>query len=141
MAQTEKNAVQFAFDLVSPERKLVSDHVWQVVVPGSMGDLGVRAGHMSLVVSLRPGIVEITRHNASTDIEKFFVAGGFADINAQQCTILAEEAVPVQNLKIDVLESQLQKLQEQLAISDQDSEKTRLRERIEIVQTMISAVA
>ena len=52
-------AEKFSFELVSPEKILVSEPAWQVVIPGEEGYFGVRAGHMSLIAAIRPGVVEV----------------------------------------------------------------------------------
>src|SRR5690242_3392329 len=87
----------FNFELVSPEKILVSEPAWQVVVPGEEGYFGVRAGHMSLIAAIRPGVVEVWANEASAP-QKIFIAGGFADVTANNCSILAEQAVNVNEI-------------------------------------------
>ena len=100
MSDTANNT--FHFELVSPAKKLIEEPAFQVVLPGEAGDVGVRKGHASLVVSARPGVVEILRAQNGTP-ERLFIAGGFADITAEQTTLLAEEAIPVAELDRDLL--------------------------------------
>ena len=50
----------FKFELVSPERVLMSEDVEQVVVPGADGDFAVLAGHAPFVSTLRPGVLDVT---------------------------------------------------------------------------------
>ena len=92
MANAEPNS--FNFELVSPEEKLMSEPAWQVTIPGFEGDFGVRAGHSSLVASIRPGIVEVISKQGDAP-KKIKVQGGFADVTSTNCTILAEEAETV----------------------------------------------
>jgi len=86
-----EQAKHFDFELVSPERRLMSEKAWQVKIPGYEGDFGVRANHAALVASIRPGVVEVfaNENDAPTKIR---VEGGFADVTATSCTILAEQA-------------------------------------------------
>ena len=84
------------FDLVSPERLLVSAEVDQVDVPGSEGDFGVFANHAPVMTSLRPGVLTVLSQGKQGD--KFFVRGGFAEVTAQGLTVLAEEAMPLADL-------------------------------------------
>lgn len=130
---------QFNFELVSPDKKLISETAWQVTLPGQEGDVGVRAGHMALVVAMRPGVVEVIREENGA-VEKLFVAGGFADIAQHHCTILAEQAIPVANLNTEKLEQELSNLNDDLKIADSDLQKTRLQNRQLIVQSMLDAV-
>ena len=84
------------FELVSPERLLLAEDVEMVVVPGAEGDFGVLAGHAPLVSALRPGVIG-TWEGDSVD-KRIFVAGGFAEVTGERCTVLAEEAVPVDEI-------------------------------------------
>src|SRR2546423_11265973 len=81
----------FHFDLVSPEKLLFSGDVDQVDVPGSEGDFGVLAGHAPFVTTVRPGIVTIFREGGAL---KVVINGGFAEVNPQGLTVLADMAVP-----------------------------------------------
>lgn len=129
----------FNFELVSPEQKLISETAYQVSIPGEEGDVGVRAGHMALVMSVRPGVVEVIRTQGG-EKEKIFIAGGFADISQTNCTVLAEEAVPLSALKAEALQNELTRLNEDMTYAETAEEKTRLTKRITIVSAMLSAV-
>ena len=85
-------AEPFQFDLVSPERLLMSEPVDQVVVPGSEGYFTVLKDHAPFMSTLKPGVVEVTRGG---DNERIFVRGGFADVSVEGLTILAEQAIPL----------------------------------------------
>src|SRR5690606_20214650 len=93
MAEAQK----FNFELVSPEKVLMSEPAWQVVIPGEEGYFGVRAGHMSLIAAIKPGVVEVYKAEGATP-EKIFIAGGFADVTATNCSVLAEQAVNVNEI-------------------------------------------
>lgn len=129
----------FNFELVSPEQKLISEEAYQVTIPGEEGDVGVRAGHMALVMSVRPGVVEVIRSEGGAK-EKIFIAGGFADVSQTNCTVLAEEAVPVANLNGDKLAVEMQSLTERLAVADSEGDKVLLQKKIRIVSAMLDAI-
>ncbi|CAN1539642.1 AtpC F0F1-type ATP synthase, epsilon subunit (mitochondrial delta subunit) [Caulobacteraceae bacterium] len=78
------------FSLVAPEREVFSGEVDRVDAPGAEGDVGVLAGHAPFMTALREGVVVIHDGSASRTFE---IQGGFADVNAQGLTILAEHAV------------------------------------------------
>ena len=118
MTETVNNT--FQFELVSPAKKLAETPAYQVIVPGQDGDLGVRKGHASFVVSVRPGVVEILKSEGDTP-ERIFVAGGFADVSAENCTILAEEAIPVEDLNIDEINAEITAVEEKLSADDANS--------------------
>lgn len=80
------------FDLVSPERNLMSVAVREVRLPGSEGDLTAMPGHAPAIVNLRPGVVTvIAADGAETE---FAVTGGFVEINNEGVTLLAERGMP-----------------------------------------------
>src|SRR6185295_4530558 len=84
------------FDLVSPEQLLVSDDVESVVVPGGEGYFTVFARHAPLMSTLKPGLLEVK--GLSGAVQKFFVRGGFADVNPAGLTILADQVIPLDEL-------------------------------------------
>ena len=100
------------FDLVSPERLLVSETVESVVMPGSEGYLTVLAGHAPLMTTLKPGVVEV-RDEAGA-VRRIFVRGGFADVNGAGLTILADEAIRVEDLDSAALDRQIAAAEESL---------------------------
>lgn len=105
------------FELVSPEKLLLSVDVDMVVVPGVEGDFGVLINHAPVVTSLRTGILEV--HNES-EIKRLLVRGGFAEVNPQGLTILAEEATPLDEVKRDQLEAALKDAEEDVADAKDD---------------------
>ena len=76
------------FDLVSPEKSLVSFPVREVRMPGSDGDLTVMPGHAPVIISLRPGMVTVV--DAQGAATEFAVTGGFAEVNNESVSLLAE---------------------------------------------------
>ncbi|PZP57232.1 MAG: ATP synthase F1 subunit epsilon [Micavibrio aeruginosavorus] len=131
---------QFNFELVSPEEKLISESAFQVTIPGQEGDVGVRAGHMSLVISMRPGVVTIQREENSV-AEKIFIAGGFADIGQDHVTVLAEEAIPVANLSREKLEAELRDLEDDIKMADNDADIARIQNKKALVGVMLLSLA
>jgi F-type H+-transporting ATPase subunit epsilon len=98
------------FELVSPERLLLSEAVDMVVVPGTEGNFGVLAGHSLLISTVRPGVIDVYEGS-----ERIFVSGGFAEVTAERCTVLADEAVPLSSLDAATVEAELRTLEGALA--------------------------
>ncbi|MGE0457484.1 MAG: F0F1 ATP synthase subunit epsilon [Bauldia sp.] len=111
----------FQFDLVSPERLLMSEKASQVVVPGSEGQFTVLIGHAPVMTTLRPGIVDITL--AAGKRERIFVRGGFADVNADGLTILAENAVPLGELTGELIGGLIQEAEQEAAAAKDETLK------------------
>jgi len=129
----------FDFELVSPEKKLMSEKAWQVTIPGEMGNFGVRAGHSSLVSSIRPGVVEIVSNEGDAPI-KIFIAGGFADVTATNCTILAEQATMLSELNQDVIVETISTLESKLAATNDNVEKVRYTRELKLEKAKLTAV-
>ena len=130
----------FNFELVSPEQKLMSREVAKVVIPGEEGDFGVLANHASLVATVRPGIVLVYEQMDSAPM-KIFVAGGFADVSAANCTLLAEEAAPVEDLNQSELQAQLTELNNTIEKTEDKGDKARLYKQQQIVTAKLDAIS
>jgi F-type H+-transporting ATPase subunit epsilon len=102
----------FPFELVSPTRLLFSGEVEQVDVPGAEGDFGVLAGHAPLVSTLRPGVLSIRN---GSEVERLFVSNGFAEVNAKGLTVLAETAVPLDEIDRDAFAAAIREAEEAVA--------------------------
>lgn len=98
----------FQLDLVAPERKLASLEATSVHLPGQMGDMTVGAGHAATMTTIRPGVVTIT---TATGTEEHVVIGGFADISPERVTILAERALPRDEMSQEILDAEVEKAQ------------------------------
>jgi F-type H+-transporting ATPase subunit epsilon len=83
-------------EIVSPEKLLLSRPVDMVVIPASEGDMGVLEGHAPMIVMLRGGLIALYEGDRVTDT--LFVAGGFAEVTPERCTVLANEVSPVAGL-------------------------------------------
>ena len=79
------------FELVTPEKLVMSEDVYMVVVPGTEGEFGVLAGHAPFMSTLRDGDLAVYRA-AGAAPEKIPVSGGFAEVSDRGLTVLAESA-------------------------------------------------
>jgi F-type H+-transporting ATPase subunit epsilon len=98
-------AGRVAFELVTPERLLVSEPVEMVVVPGTEGNFGVLPGHAPLISTIRPGMIEIYEGQSVT--RRIFVVSGIAEVTPERCTVLADEAVSPDTLDRSAVEADL----------------------------------
>ena len=125
------------FDLVSPERLLLSDDVDMVTLPGTEGYMGVLAGHAPLVSTLRPGVIEV-KGGREGDV-RLFVRGGFAEIDAKKVVVLAEEAIPMADFDIAALDQRIQDTEEDLVAAKTDAERTRVAEQLDHLRQLRAA--
>ncbi|HEV2263448.1 MAG TPA: ATP synthase F1 subunit epsilon [Stellaceae bacterium] len=95
------------FELVSPEKLLLSEDVAMVVVPGGEGNFGVLPGHSLLISTVRPGIIDVYADDQRSVSQRIFVSGGFAEVTAERCTVLADEALPVSEIDRAATEAEI----------------------------------
>jgi len=126
------------FELVSPQRLVKSQSVGMVVVPCSEGDIGVLPGHTPLIGTVRPGVVDI--HEDGKVSESIFVSGGFVEVTAERCTLLAEEATAVGDLKQDAAQARLDAGKTALEKATSDVEKSNAEADIKTAEAMLAAM-
>jgi F-type H+-transporting ATPase subunit epsilon len=126
------------FELVSPERLLFSGDVVEVDIPGTEGDMGILPGHAPVLSTLRPGVVTVTKEGGGK--ERIFVRGGFAEVNPQGLTVLAEVAVPVAELHADLLAQQVKDAQEDVSDAQDDETRRRAQENLDHLLALQSAL-
>jgi F-type H+-transporting ATPase subunit epsilon len=102
-------AERVQFELVTPERLLLSEMVEMVVVPGTEGNFGVLPGHAPLISSIRPGTIDIYEGQSVT--RRIFIVSGIAEVTPELCTVLADEALPPEELDRGAIEAELQTIQ------------------------------
>lgn len=125
------------FDLVSPERLLISAEVEQVDVPGSEGDFGVLANHAPVMTALRPGLLTITSQGKP---ERFFVRGGFAEVTPRGLTVLAEEAMSLSELDKPALEQRIKNAEEDVADAKDNDSRQRAQETLDKLRELLTAI-
>ena len=126
------------FDLVSPERMLLSEDVDMVTLPGAEGYFGVLAGHAPVISSLRPGVIEVT--GGTTPNLRLFVRGGFAEVDAKKVIVLAEEAIPMADFDVAALDRRIADTEEDLAIAKTDAERARVSEQLDHLRQLRAAL-
>ena len=118
----------FAFELVSPERILFSGEVDQVVVPGTEGDFAVLKDHAPMMSSLRAAVLTIDASGKST--QRMFIRGGFADVSLNGLTVLAEQAIPVEEVTPDTLHAEAEIAQAEFDKATTDEARRAATERL-----------
>jgi F-type H+-transporting ATPase subunit epsilon len=122
----------FHFDLVSPEQLVFSGEVEHVVVPGTEGEFGVLAGHAPVVAMLKPGILRILGPNE----QRILVVGGFAEVSSEGLTVLADRAVPVDQVDPAVLAGEIKDAEEDVADARDDAARDKLQLKLDQLRTV-----
>ncbi len=118
----------FVFELVSPERLLFSGQVQQVVVPGTEGDFAVLKDHAPVMSTLRPGVAVITDDTGK--VQRLFVRGGFAEVSPGGLTILAEQALPVEEITDDVIANEVKTAEREFEDAQTDEARRLAAEKL-----------
>ena len=119
----------FKFDLVSPERLLVSENVEQVIIPATEGEMTVLANHAPVMTTIKPGVVTVKP--AAGPERRFVVFGGFADILPSGCTLLAEEAIALEDARRADLEIRITSARETLTTITDDAGRIKVQTFVE----------
>jgi F-type H+-transporting ATPase subunit epsilon len=127
----------FHFELVSPERLLFAGDVEAVVVPATEGQFTVLKDHAPTMATLKPGVVEVDMAGGK---QRLFVRGGFADVSATGLTILAEQAIPVEELDAARIEAEIKNAEEDLADAQNDQTRRVASEKIAQLQEVRAAL-
>jgi F-type H+-transporting ATPase subunit epsilon len=123
------------FELVSPERLLLSEEVEMVVVPGTEGDFGVLPRHTPMISTVRPGVIRV--FEKGTVKENIFVAGGFAEVTPERCTVLADHALPVAEIDRAAVERELADAREDLADAEDESARKAAEKAVAVAEAML----
>ncbi len=136
MADTMTDTVDF--ELVSPTRLVFSEAVEMVVVPGTEGDFGVLPGHTPLIATVRSGVIDV--HQGGKVSKRLFVEGGFAEATAERCTVLAQLALPVEELDPAEAEKRLQAAHNALDELGAEDEREAAERELRAAQAMADAI-
>ena len=126
------------FELVSPERLLISEAVEMVVVPGTEGDFGVLTGHAAMVSAIRPGVIAVFENGAVS--ERIFVSGGFAEVTPERCTVLADDAEAVDELDRESLEKSLTGLRDDIGSAGDEAGKQAAEAALAVAEAKLAAL-
>ena len=128
----------FKFELVSPERLLVSGEVEQVLVPGAEGDMTVLAHHAPVLTTLRPGLLDIGLPGG--EHQRFFIRGGFAEIGPSGLTVLAETAIDLVELDAGQLAQTVRDAEEDVADAPEGAVRDRAQTKLDHLRQVQAAL-
>jgi F-type H+-transporting ATPase subunit epsilon len=126
------------FELVSPEKVLFSGPVTSVTVPSADGEMTVFAGHAPVMAVLKPGVIAVDEGKGAP--VRLYVRGGFADVAAGAVTILAEQAIPLAELKPDTLAGEIRNAEEDVADASTPAAKASAQERMNQLRELQKAL-
>ncbi|WP_321343469.1 F0F1 ATP synthase subunit epsilon [Breoghania sp.] len=132
-------AEPFQFELVSPERLLISEAVNEVIVPGTEGDFGVLKDHAPFMSTIRPGFITVKHTDGK--VSKLYVIGGFADVNAKGLTVLAEAAKPLADISAEDVASKIRDTEEDYADAQDPVKRQAAADKLTDLRNLQEALA
>ncbi len=130
-------ADKVAFELVSPDRLLMSVEADAVAMPGMEGDFGVLPGHAPLISALRAGIIEV--EGGSEGPDRIYIAGGFAEVAADKLVVLAEEAEIVADMDRSAIEQLIERANDELSGAEEGEPRRLAEGKVGVLQEMLGA--
>lgn len=131
-------AETFKFELVSPEKVLVSADVAEVLVPGSEGDFTVLPLHAPVIALLRPGVLRIPGMDRGLD--EIYVRGGLADVGPDRLTVLSEQVIPLAQLDRATIAQEIKNAEEDLADAQDEHKKRQAEDMLERLRSLGEAL-
>jgi F-type H+-transporting ATPase subunit epsilon len=128
-----------AFELVSPEKLLISRQVDMVVVPGEEGDFGVLPGHASVIAGLRDWVLEI--HDGGEVSDRLFLSRGFAEVTPERCTVLAEEALLLSDIDSAGAEASVTRAERALEDAGDNEARAEAETKLTRAQALVEALS
>ena len=129
-----------ALEIVSPEKLLLSRPVDMAVLPAAEGDMGVLPGHSPIILTLRGGMISLYENNAI--VERFYVAGGFAEVTPERCTVLATEVIPAAELSTATAEKRVAEAEAAYAAAEQNEAALQIvLDRVQSARAMLEAAS
>ncbi|MEJ8475190.1 F0F1 ATP synthase subunit epsilon [Roseibium algae] len=128
----------FQFELVSPERQLLSEQVLEVIVPGTEGEFGVLKNHSPFMSTIKPGILKVRGEDGK--LNEYFVRGGFADVANSGLTVLAEQAIPVADINSDDLAQHIKDAEEDVADAKDPEVKQKAEQTLAQLREVVEAL-
>ena len=128
------------FELVAPERLLLSTPVSMVVVPGAEGDFAAMPGHSAFISGIRTGIIDVYENDTTSIDRRIFVSGGFAEVTPERCTVLADEAIALEGADRAAADQRMKAAQEAMADAGSDSERNAAAAEVAVAEALLAAI-
>ncbi|MDE3116556.1 MAG: F0F1 ATP synthase subunit epsilon [Pseudomonadota bacterium] len=126
------------FDLVSPERLLLSEEAEMVTLPGADGYFGVLPGHAPVISTLKPGVIEVQGGPAGN--ARYFVSAGFAEVTASRLTVLAEDVIAVNTVDAATLDKKIADADEDILQARTDAARAKAVATLDTLKQLRAAL-
>ncbi len=122
-------------EIVTPERKVLSEAVDAVTIPTTSGELGILTNHAPLISSLKSGILSFSKSGST---EKMVVSGGFVEVSANNVSVLADIAERADEIDVEAARSEREAVEKALGAWKGSEEEFEVEnERLEKAQARL----
>ena len=127
----------FKLEVITPLKKVLESEVERVILRTSEGDMGILANHAPLVAELAVGEMKIKFNGIE---ERFFVAGGFLEISKDRTLVLADEAINIKDINVEVARKEAELAKQKLAKLKEDRDIAVTQKALESALTKVGMV-
>jgi F-type H+-transporting ATPase subunit epsilon len=115
-------------EIVTPEKKVLTETVDAVTVPTASGEVGILQNHAPLISALKAGILSYTKSGA---IERMVIAGGFLEVSQNNVSVLADTAERAEEIDVEAARIERESVERELSAwkgteEELETEKARL---------------
>lgn len=134
--------MKFKLDIITPGKQIYSGDVEMAVLPGEAGEMGVLAGHAPVITTLQPGsVLNVYESDMNNISDRFFIYGGFAEVNQQNISVLATEVDDISKITKQEVEERISKAEVKAKLAENDFDKSRAEEAIELNKSLLEKLA
>jgi len=127
----------FKLEVITPLKKVLEMEVERVILRTSEGDMGILAKHAPLVAELAVGEMKI---KTDAGEERFFVAGGFLEVSRDRTLVLADEAININDIDVEVARKEAEFAKQKLAKLKEDRDIAVTQKALESALTKVGMV-
>jgi F-type H+-transporting ATPase subunit epsilon len=98
-------------EIVTPEARVYADTIDTVVIPTTTGEIGILSGHIPLLTQIEHGELRVTKNGVTTLLA---VSGGFAQVEGDRVSVLAEHAITEEKIDEHAVEAALKRAEAEL---------------------------
>ena len=110
---------RFNLQVITPDRTVLSAPAYAVVLPGTVGELGVLPGHAPFFSTLKIGAMRVSSESGG-ETELLAISGGFVDVRGNEVVVLTPSAERAEEIDVSRAEAAARRAEERLAARSAD---------------------
>jgi F-type H+-transporting ATPase subunit epsilon len=115
--------MSLTLEIVTPEARVYSDTIETVVIPTTTGEIGILPGHIPLLTRVEAGELRVTKDGVES---RLAVGVGFAQIEGDTVSVLAEQAINEAKIDESAVEAALKRAEEAIKSAPKDGDPSEM---------------